>query len=241
MTRPPVDQAAAIAAAFEHLNKEVFDGKLSMPMLTFTRRQLSTLGYYTPAAWSDGGEKRLAEISLNANAYNLVDAWEMYGCLAHEMLHHAQHEDAATWGDPGREGYHTKAFMDRAQALGFTVEGKGQRVATTPAEGKIWGALQTMPEEALLPWEACTLIGDDGTPRGEGEDGEPKEEAPTPKPEPKQPKRGKRIRYTCPGCGSKVWGKSGLSILCNCKFGPLAMLEGSDGPDTGDEDTPESF
>ena len=36
-----------------------------------------------------------------------------------------------------------------------------------------------------------------------------------------------KVKYTCEGCGVKVWGKSGLGIVCQC--GKIFVAAGEEG------------
>jgi len=61
--------------------------------------------------------------------------------------------------------------------------------------GRFNKAFNDMPDAFKLPWRVFVEAhaGDKG----------------------KQGKSGKWIKYTCPVCGTNIWGKEGLNITCN--------------------------
>lgn len=114
--------------------------------------------------------------------------------LVHEMCHLWQQE----FGRPSRSGYHNEEWADKMAAVGLMPSrtGKpggrrtGQQMTHYVIEGgPFQGALLAMPREYLLPWES-------------GGTQAVRNQAKT------------KARYLCPNCGTRVWGKSGLSIAC---------------------------
>lgn len=203
----PVDQARAYLLAFDTFNVALFDSTLPRPMLSLGRQAARFGGYFAPDRWEAEDGSKVHEISLNANHLVSAPIDEVMGILVHEMTHLAQHVDPVKWGKPGRDGWHSKAWVRLAESLGLDVEGSGQTVSTTPradGTGRFWEAFGQLPTEALLPYQPTVTDTDPTEPPTGGDPVAP----------PPVVKKGSRIKYVCPGCGGAVWGGRGLTISC---------------------------
>ena len=185
--RPNMDQQKAYGKAFDHLNKRLFKGALSTPMLVLSRNKNLTTGVFNPEKWIDDTGNQLHEIILSAGITNLKD---FYMAMVHQMLHQWQNDHGA----PSENGYHNKEWTSKAVEIGLKVKGYGYKIDTiVKRNGAFDKALKSMPEDASFP-----LIVEKKRPTK-------KEKLST---------SGKRVKYECPECLSRVWGKAGINIQC---------------------------
>lgn len=199
--KPIVENAKAYNLAYEHFNKELWDGKLSSPMLLLTRDARIIGGHFAPNKWADDDGQKVHEIAINANGMVDGDPISLLGILAHEMAHCWQQD----FGSPTRNGYHNEEWAQEVRRIGLTIEGSGQKVHTEiEPGGLVEKAIASMPEAAVFPWMSAECVG--------GE---------TPKPEAPKSKSGIRARYTCPICGLNAWAKQGASLVCGEDGSPL--------------------
>ena len=202
--KPCVESANAYALAYEHLNKALFGGALSNPMLILTRDARIIGGHFAPNKWANEEGANVHEIAINANCMTNGDPVFLFGILIHEMAHLWQQE----FGKPTRGGYHNEEWMKKCREVGLTPNGGGQAVSTeiTPG-GKAEEAIASLPEEAVFPWMSAEMVGGD---------------VPTPPtPNAKPAKSGVRSRFTCPICGLNAWAKPGASLVCGEDGSPL--------------------
>lgn len=105
--RSPTEQLMVeqLLLAYNHFNRELFDGKLPGCMLTLQRKK-RTMGYFTPARFvhKKGGE--CDEIALNPMYFLVTTVEESLSTLVHEMAHQWQHH----FGAPGRRRYHNEEW-----------------------------------------------------------------------------------------------------------------------------------
>lgn len=199
-TRPPSSsptraQFEAYEKMFSYFNERLFGGRLPACLLNFSRRS-KTYGFFAPERWERGRDVR-HEISLNPSTLKSRRPIEVASTLVHEMVHLWQHEH----GHPSRAGYHNAEWADKMESVGLlpTDTGEpggarvGQRVTHSIAKGgRFERAFGSMPREYTLPW-ACEET--DAV---------------------RLTKASKnKVKYTCPGCGTNVWGKPQLAISCD--------------------------
>lgn len=194
MTDPTRDQFGAYALAFDYFNEALFNGELPRCILNFSRGAQFN-GFFAPLRWArtDG---RTHEISLNPDVLHRPAKATM-ATLVHEMVHLWQQEH----GKPSRTGYHNREWADRMEMVGLMPsdsglpEGKrtGQRVTHYVIDGGPFDvAFQAMPPDCLLPWMSGAAADEKKKPAT----------------------RPSKVKYTCPGCASNVWGRLGLLITC---------------------------
>jgi hypothetical protein len=198
--KPTSAQYEAFQAAFDHFNRELFDGELPTVMLTFSRKSRAK-GFFAPDRWEDAevGSK-VSEIALNPDLFNSRTARDTASTVVHEMVHLWQE----VFGKPSRRGYHNKEWADRMEELGLmpstTGEPGGKRVGQSVTHyvvdsGRFVRAFSKLAEGSLLPFTS-------GDGRGLGQPGLPGQ------------KNRNKIAYACPSCSDKVWGRPGLRIVC---------------------------
>ena len=213
---PHMEQGEKLKALYNHLNDELFDGALPMVYLKLDRTNRFIRGHYAVDVWTDEDGIRWNEININANAFANGDFKGAVTVFVHEMVHHWQQ----TWGMPSRTGYHNAEYAGKCRDLGIECIDPETRKPVNAAQnmdceliegGKLEEVIYNLPDEMVFPYHPADfeLPGNEkgGGEREQGRGGE--------NPEQRKPKTpGKRSKYTCAQCGTNVWGKSGLSIVC---------------------------
>jgi len=214
---PTEQMAASFKNITEYLNAHLFNGQLPPVFVTLTRNNKVTGGYFADGQWTNNDtSEQVAEIGINSNLLAEGDPLTFYNVLLHELIHLEQYENKTN----GRKGYHNQAFADRCEAMGLDIkvsdkdatedQKTGQAVATyLRTGGKAERIIAECPYDLDYSNSQALTIDDQGQPQA----------IPEPKQEPKQeqePKNsGVRSKYTCPKCGTHIWGKGGLDIVCS--------------------------
>lgn len=220
-----IQQFRAFENAYDYFSKRLFGGDLPPVILNLSRKS-NAMGFVAPFRWrraeDEVGKGKVHELSLNPEilAMSLID---IYSTLVHEQCHIWQH----THGKPSRGGYHNEEWAKKMLAVGLTPSdthkpgGKmtGQNMGDYPTpNGVFLKALGELPETFKLPF--VSIEGDlrmkiTSILSGDGEEEEEEGEEPAHKPKSKN-------KYSCP-CGSNVWGKEGLNLLCEDCDGKFRM------------------
>jgi predicted SprT family Zn-dependent metalloprotease len=212
--RPSREQWDALLAQFHYFNEVLFDGTLPEVMLNMSRHARSN-GFFAPDRWRrgagatgpEGKDESTHEISLNPDQLGR-EPRAVAGTLVHEMCHLWQ----AVHGKQASRGYHDKEWGTKMEMVGLMPSstaapgGKrtGKRVSHYVIEGGPFAlAWKNMPESMQLPWRSgMSIAAEAGV-------------------EQKKQKDPSKLKYTCSGCKTNVWGKRGLSISCvdcGCDF-----------------------
>lgn len=198
--KPTNAQYEAFQAAFDHFNRELFNGELPSVMLTFSRKSRAK-GFFAPDRWedSDAGSK-LSEIALNPDLFKSRTSRDTASTIVHEMVHLWQ--DA--FGKPSRRGYHNKQWADRMEEVGLMPSSTGEPAGKRSGQsithyvidcGRFDRAFSKLSEGSLLPFTS-------GDGRVLGKPGQAGQ------------KNRNKTPYICPTCCDKVWGRPGLRIIC---------------------------
>jgi SprT-like family len=213
---PTGEQFAAYQALAHYFNEQLFGGSLPPIFLNFSRKGRRTRGFFAPNRW-EKADATTHEISLNPQLLKERSPIETAATLVHELCHLWQF----SFGNPSRAGYHNREWADKMEAVGLMPSHTGavgghrtgqQMTHYILPGGPFEQAFQALPPEYLLPWVS----------------GEPVI--------PARPRRPSKIKYTCAGCRTKVWGKPGLSLLCpacNLPFTPEGSARGGPGQGAG--------
>jgi hypothetical protein len=202
-TLPTIGHNTQYQGIFNHFNDALFDGKLHSCMLTMSRNNNVIGGYFSPDKWINDDGLSIHEIAVNSNIMRDSSFPYLMNVIVHEMIHLEQYLN----GTSSRNGYHNQKWMTRAKELGLTIEGSGQKVGTDiEPGGAAEAACASLPSDLVFDWVANPLTVDEPKKDKEKDDGKGKGTGKT--------KSGGRHVYQCPVCGTKVWGKAGLSIGC---------------------------
>jgi len=191
---PTGEQFAAYQAMAQYFNEQLFGGELPPILFNFSRKGPRVRGFFAPHRWEKGAATT-HEISLNPQLLKERLPIEVAATLVHELCHLWQFVS----GTPSRTGYHNREWAGKMEAVGLMpsdtgeVGGKrtGQRMTHCVIPGGPFDrAFQAMPAGYHLPW----VSGTEGSRASS--------------------RRPSKVRYTCEGCRTHVWGKPGLSLLC---------------------------
>jgi hypothetical protein len=109
------DKYITLEAAYQFLNKKLFDNKLGPCVITLSGSGVRK-GFFIKDSFKeqDGGETR-DEIALNPEIFASRTDAEILSTLAHEMVHQWQHH----YGKPGKNSYHNKEWAKEMNRIGL--------------------------------------------------------------------------------------------------------------------------
>jgi predicted SprT family Zn-dependent metalloprotease len=188
----------ALARAFDHFNRRLFDGKLPHCLITYQRHQ-GAYGYFHGNRFADLGdaEQITDEIALNPATFAGRSPEEILSTLAHEMAHLWQHH----FGKPSKNGYHNRQWAELMATIGLQPTHDGS------ASGKTTGPRMTHRISYDGPFEAACeqFLKNETMPLFTDRAGDDEAAA---------KKRASKTRYTCPGCGQNAWAKPETHLIC---------------------------
>ena len=208
-SKPTLLQFQAIQEAYDFYNKELFYpvfGQLLSPVMLSLNDNYKRVsyGYYAFDKYKDEEGNLLSLINLTPE-YLTRTFIKVMGTLVHEMCHHYQYTLGVKKGK--RTAYHDKEFAEIMERVGLICSttgepgGKqtGRRVSHYVLDG---GAFEKLtidaPESLKTPFTINNnLFGRERNFRDEHS---------------KTLKL--KIKYECPNCKNKVWGKPNLQINC---------------------------
>jgi hypothetical protein len=204
---PTYEVYGELQFAYEHFNRELWNGALPHCVITL-QRQRGSYGYFSAGRFERVDGRTSDEIAMNPQWLAGRPFTEVMSTLVHEMAHLWQQH----YADPGRGGYHNKQWAREMKRVGlypsstgepggretgdsmshFIIAGGSFHVAATELAatplGVSWG-------EAPRKWR---LMPDGGETHGGQTPG--------------LGLSGVRTKFTCSGCNA--WGKASLRLLC---------------------------
>lgn len=186
----------AMQHAFDHFNRELFGDTLPPAVITLQRKK-GAGGYFWPDIFKNRQANTVTahEIALNPETFVGLTDRTILSYLVHEMAHHWQEE----FGKPGKGAYHNQEWADKMLELGLkpiSYDNPGGMTGRKLNHEIIEGAAfddacnALLSEGYIVTWQA--------------------------QPEMRKrsdPKKNK-VKYCCPGCEAKAWGKPNLNIRC---------------------------
>jgi predicted SprT family Zn-dependent metalloprotease len=145
MAKPTAQAYAELQKAYDHFNRELFEGTLPDCLLTL-QREKDTYGYFSRNRFISSAGEKIDEIALNPSYFAVQPLVEILQTIAHEMVHLWQ----AHFGKPGRVRYHNGEFAAKMEAIGLMPSSTGQRVGGAPVT-----AWRTTPLRAGV---SCRLV-----------------------------------------------------------------------------------
>lgn len=110
----------------ERFNKEFFDSKLPIAVLSFEKRRVNNLGHYVTERNAIG-----VQDNINLNSVHLYrEKWQILTTLLHEMTHQYQRR-LGSFSDKEKvksNNYHNKEFLEMTKSFGLIYNKKGQRI-----------------------------------------------------------------------------------------------------------------
>lgn len=210
---PTVQAYGELQIAYNHFNRELFNGQLPDCMITLQRKADHVFGYYSHARFGhrDVEGYTTDEIALNPRHFQKRTIEETLSTLVHEMVHLWQHHDPE--GNPSRVGYHNKTWSKKMQDLGLRPTHNGQ------PDGRLHGqnmshlivsggpfdlsAKRLISEQFRISWydriSEMSRVDIDG--KDTNGTGEPVT-------------AGRRAKFSCRKCAANAWGKPTLKLVC---------------------------
>jgi hypothetical protein len=220
--------------AFRFMNEELFGGILP-PCLITLQREKKTYGYFSGGRFKNASDnsKTTDEIALNPTYFRFDgrDDRGVISTLVHEMAHLWQHH----YGKPGRGRYHNDKWAAKMKEIGLIPSSTGQsggketgdRMSHYIEENGAFARAYTdlLVQEFRLEWiePIEPTIEDVPVPKPPRKSPEPDSNKSLPysepqdfedDPQPPQPDRSNRLKYTCPGCNLNAWAKPGANLVC---------------------------
>jgi len=230
---PTADLYGQLQQVATHFNQALFEGGLP-PLVITLQRSGAASGYFSPSRWIHCNGMMVSELALNPAYFATRPLIALYQTVAHELCHLWQHID----GSASRPGYHNSTWAEKMIAIGLmpSSTGKpggattGQKMSDYPLPGgRFLDACEALATEGFaLTWldqghrmavdfrcaveTPLDIEGDIAkqllTPLG----------AFFPNLGRRQPlvvaNEKLKIKYACPSCQVRVWGKRGLAINC---------------------------
>lgn len=191
--------------AYAFFNDRFWGGALP-PCLMTLQRERQTMGYYTDKAFGhvDGGDQFAHELALNPNMFDMGDR-ETLATLVHEMVHVWHYN---TSGKQPTPGYHDRVWGAEMKRIGLhpssTGAEGGKETGWKMSDYVIPGGMFEAAVKELLDsgyrviWRS-TRLDDAAATAG---------------------KKRSKVKYECPQCEQKVWGKPGAFVCCGtCSLG----------------------
>ncbi|MGN6519986.1 MAG: SprT-like domain-containing protein [Dokdonella sp.] len=240
VTRDFYGRLQTIAAAF---NRSLFDGELPSALFTLTRG-VGPLGHFSAERWRATSGETVGEIRLNPMLFGECSWLQLLQTIAHQQCHLWQ----LTRGTPSRPGYHNAEWANKMQSIGLVPTSTGKPGGRTTGQ-----RMDDFPDPDGHFIKACVALldRDDAFPIGarwpEGHDPRPLVPPPV---KLKLPRRiesrlfsrvagwaerrsedgpdiasaKRKVKYACPTCRTRVWGRLGLRVLCQACRRPLECV-----------------
>jgi len=193
MLKPTTELYAELQEIFDFFNQKLFTGELPNCLISLQRSK-GAAGYFAYSSWENEKGKKIDEIALNPSGFKGKDLKTILSTFVHEMCHLWQ----SYFGKPGKNGYHNQEWSDKMQAVGLMPSHTGER------GGKQTGYKMShfVLDNGLYKksYEELEKLG--GKMSWIESVGEQKKSYI------------KKMKYVCPKCNIKLWGKPNLNIIC---------------------------
>jgi hypothetical protein len=242
---PTADTYAALQAAFDYFNQQLFAGSLP-PCLITLRSSPRAYGYLHRRRFVNLAGEQVDELGLNPGYFALQSREEVFSTLVHEMVHHWQHHH----GQPARSVAHNKQWAAKMEAIGLMPSATGQPGGKRTGQqmsdyilpgGAFLAACAGLPPAAAsLPWldrhvamapaqmrarrEALAASGLAAVPGTPPFDEATAERMALAVRQPAARARPVRLRQRCPDCGVSAWSAPEVPLSCGHCQTPLAPV-----------------
>jgi predicted SprT family Zn-dependent metalloprotease len=181
--------------AYDHFNRELFDGKLPDVFITYQRRAHSA-GYFSADRYS-GRDIKLGKHELALNPDGFIERTDKQICstLVHEQCHVDQHAG----GTAPKRGYHNKEWAAQMKTIGLQPSSTGMVGGKETGQHMSHYIIPGGPFERAYAKLAATgwKLNLQSAPRPGLEKG-----------------GNSKTKFTCSRCGQNAWGKPDLDIIC---------------------------
>lgn len=193
MLKPTTELYAELQEIFDFFNQKLFAGELPNCLISLQRTK-GAAGYFAYSSWENDNGKKIDEIALNPSGFKDKDLKTILSTFVHEMCHLWQ----SYFGTPGKNGYHNQEWSEKMQTVGLipshTGKKGGNKTGYKMSHFVLRGGLYEKWFEELekiggkMSW--VESIGEQNK------------------------SYVKKMKYVCPDCNIKLWGKPNLNIIC---------------------------
>lgn len=230
-TSPTLEVYDELQTAYEHFNRELFDGSLPNCLITLQRAKAS-LGFFSAQRFTNLFGELTDEIAMNPAYFAIRGIKDTLSTLTHEMVHLWQ----AHYGKPARGRYHNREWAAKMIAIGlmpsYDEKPGGKKVGEHISHYTVTGGRFERAFNRLVTETYRISCYDRFLPRMASRFGL-SSTAPVPgltasstiAPAPgalssmqlitPEPKVSTRVKYSCLECGINVWGRPNLRISCD--------------------------
>jgi hypothetical protein len=191
--------------AYDHFNRELFEGKLPDNIFITYQRKAGMLGHFSPDRFS-GRVDELGRHELALNPDGFINQTDKQICqtLTHEMTHVWQQ----AFGKPSGRGYHNKEWAAKMKVIGLQPSSTGMVGGKETGQRMSDYILPDGPFDCSYDRLAATgwKLNLQSAPRPGGT---------------KVPNS--KVKSTCPACGGNAWSKPNYQLACiACGNVPMA-------------------
>jgi predicted SprT family Zn-dependent metalloprotease len=186
---------SGLQEAYDHFNRELFDGTLPDVFITYQRRA-NSYGYFAPDRFSGRtGTFGKHELALNPDSFINQTDEQVCQTLVHEMTHGWQH--AA--GTAPKRGYHDKQWAAKMKSIGLQPSSTGMVGGKETGQKMMDYIIPDGPFTKAFAKLAATgwrlNLQSAHRPGAKGA-------------------VNSKTKFTCSQCGQNAWGKPDLAITC---------------------------
>lgn len=121
---PTEELYLSLQSAFEHFNRELFDGALPHVIFTMQRKQ-KCMGYLSPERWASIEKEAFCpELVINPSFIGNASLLSTLQNLVHQMVHLWQFTDKSA--SPSRQGYHNLEWARKMEEVGLMPSDTGK-------------------------------------------------------------------------------------------------------------------
>lgn len=186
--------------AFEHFNKNLFEGKLPDVLITLHRHhRYEGYHWFEKFEAREGVKNKVSEIALNPDIFSDKSDKDILDVLVHEMCHQWQFY----FGTPSRKGYHNWEWASKMIEIGLqpssTGEPGGKQTGQSMSDYIINGGKFDIVAGAFLlknkiEWNSIRETVKE-----------------------KKKRNKTREKFCCPQCHQQAWAKKTAKLACgNC-------------------------
>jgi SprT-like family len=195
----PVEYSG-LQEAYDHFNRELFDGQLPDVFITY-QRHANSAGHFSPDRFAARvGKFGKHELALNPDGFIGRSDKQICSTLGHEQHHVWQQAH----GKPSPRGYHNKEWAAKMKAIGLQPSNTGM------VGGKETGQRML---DYIIPDGAFTIAFAELASMGWRLNLQSAH-----RPGPRPGTNNSKTKFTCSRCGQNVWGRPDSHVGCwDCK------------------------
>ena len=214
--KPTNESYEELQKAYDHYNVALFANRLPSCLITLQRKSQRVLGYFSHDRFESAEGLNTDELAMNPMHFHTRSTEAALSTLVHEMVHVWQ----AHHGKPGRGRFHNREWAVQMKKVGlhpsntgrpggretgdqmthYIIEGGAFEHATTALV--VGGFKLTWAEQPTSCPGSHVGVNPVSVDRN----------------------RTNRVRYQCPECQSRAWGKPGLNLFCGDCTSPFSPV-----------------